>query len=218
MTVLARISIDEEDFELGRALADVPEAVVELERVIPTAEKAIPYFWVSSATATEVADALAGTRYVEEVSLVDELEDTLLYRCTYQLMEGGVVTGFVETGLTLLSGIGRDGRWAFDIRSEEHANLGDFQRFCAERDIELRLESLTEEALPEPPKAALTGLQREALTAALSAGYYDTPRTATLEDVSGTLDISRQSLAERLRRGTHNLLEEELGVDSGQGR
>lgn len=213
MPMLARISIDEDDFELGRALAGVPEAVVELERVIPTGEQAVPYFWVSSATAEEVADALAGTDYVEEMALVDELEDTLLYRCRYRLLEGGVVTGFVETGLTLLSGVGRGGRWSFDVRAEAHGDLGDFQRYCADRDIELRLESLTEEAVSEPD-AALTGPQREALATALAAGYYDTPRTATLEDVAGILGISRQSLAERLRRGTHNLLEEEVGVDA----
>ncbi|MFC7137148.1 helix-turn-helix domain-containing protein [Halobaculum litoreum] len=215
MSVLARISIDEDDFELGRALTGLPEAVVELERVIPTAEAAVPYFWVHSATAEEVAEAVAGTEYVEEVSLVDEVDDTLLYRCTFRLIEGGVVTGFIESGLTLLSGTGRGGRWTFDVRSEKHGALGEFQRFCAERDIRLRLESLTEDVLPGA-ETTLTDAQREALSAAFAAGYYDSPRTATLEDVAGLLDISRQSLAERLRRGTRNLLEHELGAEAAE--
>ena len=214
MSVRATVSIDATDFELGRALTDLPGAVVELEPVIPPATPAVPYVWVHGATAAEVAESLAGTEYAEAVSLVDEVDDTLLYRCHDRLLSGDVGSGFAETGLTLLSGTGRGGRWVFDVRSEERDNVGAFQRLCAERRIELRLESLTEDVFPEPPEATLTGAQREALAAAFAAGYYDTPRTATLEEVARTLDISRQSLAERLRRGTHNLLREDLGAEA----
>ncbi|MFC7071449.1 helix-turn-helix domain-containing protein [Halobaculum lipolyticum] len=210
MPIVASVSVDEEAFELGRALGGVPDAVVELERAIPTNETGGPYVRVRHAAAAAVAERLADAGYDDDVSLVASLEGALLYRCRPRLFEGDLVAGFAETGLTVLSATGRGGRWTFDVRSEEHENLGTFQRYCAERRIELRLESLTEDAVPDPPSAALTGPQREALATALAAGYYDTPRTATLEDLAGRLGISRQSLAERLRRGTHNLLRERL--------
>lgn len=214
MTVIASVSVDEEAFGLGRALAGVRGAVVELERAVPTNGAEGPYVWVRRATERDVAESLADAGCADDVSLVTTVDDTLLYRCRRRLIDGDLVRGFAETGLTPLSGTGRGGRWAFDVRSEEHENLGAFRRFCAERRIDLRLESLTEDAARESPAATLTGPQREALTAALAAGYYDTPRTATLEELAGTLDISRQSLAERLRRGTHNLLEEGLPRES----
>ncbi|WP_277555509.1 helix-turn-helix domain-containing protein [Halobaculum limi] len=216
MTVLARISIDEDDFELGRALQGVDDAVVELERVIPTPDEAVPYFWVRNTTADAVADALADTNYVSDVALVDELDETLLYRCHYQLLEEGVVSGFVKSGLTILSGVGRNGVWTFDVRTEEHDNLGTFQRYCIERGVDLRLESLTEDVLPDPSIAGLTDAQRQALTTALATGYYDTPRTATLDDVADHLGITRQSASERLRRGTRNILEDEFGAEAAR--
>lgn len=212
MTVLARISIDDDDFELGRALGDVSGAVVELERVIPTPEDAVPYFWVRNTTAEAVADALSETKYVSEVVLVDELDETLLYRCHYQLLEEGVVSGFVESGLTILSGVGRDGAWTFDVRTEDHDNLGTFQRYCIERGIDLRLDSLTEDVLPSRSASGLTPAQRQALVTAFAVGYYDTPRSVTLDDVADHLGITRQSASERLRRGTRNVLKEELGA------
>ena len=41
---------------------------------------------------------------------------------------------------------------------------------------------------------------------AFEAGYYDIPRDATLEDIADELEISRQALANRLRRGYRNLI------------
>lgn len=41
----------------------------------------------------------------------------------------------------------------------------------------------------------------------LEAGYYDVPRTARQTDVAASLEISSQSLSERLRRGTAALVE-----------
>ncbi|MFC7027483.1 helix-turn-helix domain-containing protein [Halomicroarcula sp. GCM10025710] len=46
--------------------------------------------------------------------------------------------------------------------------------------------------------------------AGLRAGFFDEPRTATLEDVAAELGISRQAVANRLRRGHRALIREML--------
>jgi len=46
----------------------------------------------------------------------------------------------------------------------------------------------------------LTGRQREVLTAAVRAGYYDAPRRATQADVAERLDVSPATVGEHLRK------------------
>ena len=55
--------------------------------------------------------------------------------------------------------------------------------------------------------AGLTDPQREALATAYEMGYFDVPRTATLDDVASELGISAPSLSERLRRANARLVE-----------
>jgi hypothetical protein len=57
----------------------------------------------------------------------------------------------------------------------------------------------------------LTELQATSLRFALDRGYYDVPRTATLEDLASDLDVSHQALSERLRRGVGTLVDATLG-------
>jgi predicted DNA binding protein len=45
---------------------------------------------------------------------------------------------------------------------------------------------------------------------ALRHGYFDTPRETTLEELAVELDISRQALSERIRRGNERLLRQSL--------
>jgi hypothetical protein len=47
---------------------------------------------------------------------------------------------------------------------------------------------------------ALTERQREVLVAAVEAGYYDTPRRATQEDVAAAVDCSPATAGEHLRK------------------
>ncbi|WP_436926012.1 helix-turn-helix domain-containing protein [Halosimplex amylolyticum] len=53
----------------------------------------------------------------------------------------------------------------------------------------------------------LTGPQREALRAAHEMGYFEIPRTASLDDVATELGISASSCSERLRRAQTHLVE-----------
>lgn len=50
------------------------------------------------------------------------------------------------------------------------------------------------------PAPALTGRQREALSAAVDVGYYDLPRTGSAADVAAELDCAHSTAGELLRR------------------
>lgn len=54
--------------------------------------------------------------------------------------------------------------------------------------------------------------------AALEEGYFDKPRAVTQADLAERFDISRRAVAERLRRGTRNLVAETLQPTEERGR
>jgi predicted DNA binding protein len=59
----------------------------------------------------------------------------------------------------------------------------------------------------EPPqRAGLTEKQHEAVLLAYRMGYFDSPRQAGLAEIAAELDISRQALASRLRRGLRHIV------------
>lgn len=56
----------------------------------------------------------------------------------------------------------------------------------------------------------MTAAQRDALLAAYRGGYYEEPRGTTQARLGQQFGISRRAVAERLRRGTANLIEATL--------
>lgn len=63
-----------------------------------------------------------------------------------------------------------------------------------------------------PEGISLTEKQREAVAAAVKMGYYETPRTASLEDLSDKLGVTRSAMSQRL-----NAVESKLIVALASG-
>ncbi|WP_368411757.1 helix-turn-helix domain-containing protein [Haladaptatus halobius] len=109
--------------------------------------------------------------------------------------------------MTLLSAIGTQTGWEFQLRSADTNGVTQFQQYCRKHSIPLtvtRLYTLSE--LRTSDQYQITTAQEEALIAAFEAGYFNQPRETKLEGIAQELGISRQSLAERLRRGHRNLI------------
>ena len=74
--------------------------------------------------------------------------------------------------------------------------------------VEVRVEAVTGLGATRPAvDSGLTDRQREAVDAALEAGYYDVPRTASHEDVAAELDCAPSTAAEHLRKAEAAVLE-----------
>lgn len=84
----------------------------------------------------------------------------------------------------------------------------------AEYDYEMRSISPTDDA-----SSLLTPRQYEAVETALSHGYYDTPRRATLTEVAGTMDVDKSTLSDLLHRAEERLVKSLVpgppGADGG---
>ena len=214
MSTIVDVEFDPEVFLLGALLEGFPDATIELDRLVPTGEAVIPYFWmrgVSEAEAGTLDRSLSGEAIVERV---DSVNDEHLLRARWDpTARQGILQGVIESGLTLVSAVGTADGWRFELRGDEHEAVTRFQSYCREHDIPLRLTGIRTLTPIRDGGYGLTDKQREALMLAHARGYYDSPREADLEAVAAELGITRQALASRLRRGTRRLLEATVAVE-----
>ncbi len=105
--------------------------------------------------------------------------------------------------------------WEVRSRFPDRESFVAFRDQCRRLDVPLSVQKLShgEDPLPD---VAVTEPQREALLAAYEAGYFDVPRSVTMEDIADRLGVSAQAVSARLRRGHANLVRNVLGdADSG---
>jgi predicted DNA binding protein len=214
MSTVAYVEFDADTFLLGAVFEQFPGATVELERIVPTDEMVIPYFWVRGISRENVESLVEALAEEATLEPIDSVDGEHLMRASWDSSaREGILNGLTEAGLTLASAVGATDGWRFELRGDEHEDIGRFRSYCRDRGIPLRLAELRS---LEPVREAgygLTDKQREALVVALRHGYYDSPRRATLEEVAAELGISRQALASRLRRGNRRLIEGTLDAE-----
>ncbi|SDK35500.1 helix-turn-helix domain-containing protein [Natronorubrum texcoconense] len=218
MAILVEFAVPADEFPLGSLFSAVPEATVELERIVPTNGAVFPYLWISGADRHDVTAALEASPPAETFTLVDELDDgNVLFRAEWDPTANGIVSAIVDSNVTLLSAVGKRNQWRFRLRADDHDAIKRFQSRCRTNDVRLSVRRLQPLESRET-NTELTLAQLEALELAFERGYFDDPRRATLDDLATELGITRQSLAGRLRRGHRNLLARLFGIDEQVAR
>jgi predicted DNA binding protein len=190
------------------ASSAVPDATIET-RYHAATDRDIPYLFYAVRCEEFAAfdAALADDHSVADPVVVAATEGDRLYRVepTPDLL---VVPELTRRGGALLSGSCRDGAWTGRYQFPDREALAALCEFCRDNDVSFEVTQLYRADAPSDwGDAGLTDRQREALLAAFEAGYFDDPRSATLEDVAGTLGISATAAGRRLRRGTAGLVE-----------
>lgn len=99
----------------------------------------------------------------------------------------------------------RDGKihWALTASHERLSELGDSLDALG---ISFEVESL-QTAVPESG-TLLTDRQRRIVTAAVEAGYYDTPRECSLTELAERLDLAKSTASETLHRAEEAIVKE----------
>lgn len=123
-----------------------------------------------------------------------------------------VYRAMVELHAVLLSATGTAERWVVRMRFPGREDASAFRRRCEGAGLSVGVRKV---ARPDDPLPAsvLTAAQREALAAALEAGYFEVPREATMADLADRLGVSEQAVSARLRRGHANLVRSALEAD-----
>lgn len=215
MAIEASFTVEQADFPLSAVFEQLSDVTIELDRVVPTGDAVVPYFWISVDDTDHLTTDLSGDIGIDQVKVIDQVEKQMFVRIDWNLDFESVLTAIVNTDVSLLSGIGNNEQWTFELRANDQQELSDFQTYCREHNIPIELTELhavsslksdREYDLTEGQKKALTEGQKKALVMAYSRGYFDSPRDATQDDLADELGITRQAVSSRLQRGIRRLV------------
>ncbi|GAA0669922.1 helix-turn-helix domain-containing protein [Natronoarchaeum mannanilyticum] len=206
MSVIAELRIPAADFELGRILDVSGYVSVELETLVPVADRAVPFFWVHGVDTEAFAVRLESRPVVEGVEIVEEFDDQTLYGLDWNVEDDPFLSAVRDQCGQILRATGGGDEWRFELRFPDHDALSAFRAYCTDADVSLSVERVYHPGQPDAgPRFGLTDHQHEALTLAVEMGYYDVPRRCNTVEVAAELGISDQALTERLRRGISTL-------------
>lgn len=207
MAIEASFTVEHADFPLSAVFEQLTDVTIELDRIVPTGEAVIPYFWISADDTDKLTTDLSADIGIDQVKVIDQVEKQMFVRIDWNLDHESILTAIVNTEITLLSGIGKEKQWTFEVRASEQQDLSDFQTYCRDNDIPIELTELHAiSTLKSDREFDLTDGQRKALILAYSNGYFDSPRDATQADLAAELGITRQAVSSRLQRGMRRLV------------
>jgi len=214
--VVFEITVPAESFALPAALAASPELLVEFERLVPADRPPLRYLWVSGDDTTGFREAARADPTVERFVRRSRFDSGALYTVDWTDAVGGLLERLTgrHDGFSLLRAAGQGDEWNLKLRFPSREHLEPFRQFTSEMGLDLHVVRLYDMEDPKLGQYDLTRKQREALLRALELGYFEVPRSATLQDVADTLDISPKSVSERLRRGQTNLVSNSLSIGS----
>lgn len=206
MVVILQFRTPVVNSELGRLLRVREGASIELETLVPSGGRSVPFFWIHAAPPDPVVDTLGGHESVEGVEIVDRLEDATLVAVEWHPESDTVFQDIEACDGQILRAVCRDDHWEFDVRFSDHGDLSAFRDRCERDDVDVHVGRIYHGAEPgEDPRYGLTDAQWEALALAVGRGYYDIPRRCSTADLADELGISSQATTERLRRAVTNL-------------
>lgn len=207
MSVLLEFTIASEDFRLGQVLTGPPGMQFELERVVPTGHMVMPFVWATGDDHTTFEDSVRDNPAVEELLVLDKIGDSGLYRITWKESPTNLIKAIAAAEASVLQARG-DGDWVFRLRFNDHDKLSQFHNYIIDQDVPLHIDRTytLSEATDRGHRFDLTPEQREALLLALRQGYFATPRDVELDELADELDISRQAVSNRIRRGNEKVL------------
>jgi predicted DNA binding protein len=158
---------------------------------------------------------LAALDEIMEATLLGDTNDGTVYQLTVELAES-ISNAFDSEHIDatqLDSTTITDNEWREKKLFRDYESFNDFRNSCENHDISLELVSITSDPSVSDgiAEGGLTDRQREALTLALSRGYYESPRKVTAQELAEEFDISQPAMSSLLRRGEKQLLSSSLG-------
>lgn len=206
MATVMEFTSPADEFPLGTVFENLPQATIELERLIPHETLIIPYFWVRGGEAEDIEAAFEAHAGVVDVRLIDSVEDEFLMRAEWEGEYFGILNALAKANIAVLTGVGTKDGWDFEVRGESREAISEFRTSCQSHDIPIEITAVHALLPIQGDSYELTDTQREALVLAYERGYFDSPRETSLEEIAAELGITQQSLSSRLRRGHRRLI------------
>ena len=206
MSIVAEFTIPPTGLPGGETLVETDDVRIEIERIVPTEESAMPFFWVWGPDPEAFIDALEGEPDVAAVNRLDHVDEGALFRAEW-LPQADVIQGIKHLDAVILEAEGTADQWRFEVRTEDRQAFSRFQTLFREQGIDVELRRVYElDELVDGATSPLTPVQRETLLTAYREGYFEQPRQVTQSDLADRFGVSRRAISDRLRRATANLV------------
>lgn len=210
MALTVEFAVPAEDFATGRVFAAASR--VELLDVVTVSERT-PLFCAVDAQKgdfTRVEDNLTAAALPERATVVERGDSTRVYRLSGTTGHDALFSSIDDAGVAVDRAVGGD-NWSIEGFASDRGSLGRLRQACSNRGVRVSVERIGSSMLdPENARDGLTDRQWRTLKRALEEGYFETPRQTTLSDLGDEFDITRQAVANRLRRGIRTLVTRSL--------
>ena len=220
MTVVVHLTVPAREFTLGRLLGIDPAMRFELERVVPTSGRIVPFFWAIGGDLSTFERDLAEREGVESLEVCDTATDRegtprALFEVAWNPAKEDFMHNVVNARATILEAIGTNDTWKFEIRFMDQSDVTAFQDACKRAEVGFRVDRVyTLDEWHVRTSYQLTEKQQELLLTAIEEGYFDVPRNTSLDELAVHFDVSRQALSERLRRAHATLIRNALAAEA----
>lgn len=209
MAIVAEFTIPPEAIPGGKTLTVMPDVRIELERIVPADQSALPFFWMFGGDTDAFIAEVESEAEIEEIRLLADIGHAALFEATWT-PDAGVIQGIRTLHATIMVATGTSDEWYFQVRAENRERLLEFQQIFSNQDIPIQLERIYDLSEIVETERPLTDEQRETLIVAYEMGYFDQPRRVTQAELGEHFGISSQAVANRLQRGTRNLIRKSL--------
>ncbi|WP_137287035.1 helix-turn-helix domain-containing protein [Halorussus salinisoli] len=215
MSVLAELTVPASEFVLADTLTTAPGMRIEIKRVVAGTQHVTPYFWASGGDFETFEQGLRDDPTVQDILTLEEQDDDeRFYRVTWESGKASLLSAASDAKATILEAVSDEESWELKVLFPSQDALSEFHDYCVSNDFSFQLDRVYRAENPqERAEYGVTDEQQEALVAAYDAGYFGVPRETTLTELADRLDISRNALSARLRRGQRNLLSNTLVHD-----
>lgn len=209
MSLLLEFTIDADAFQLGTVLTPPPGMVLELERIVPSGSMVMPFVWATGDEYQTFEEDVRAHPAIKSLTALDRFENQGLYRVEWHDSPTDLIAAIQESDAVILEARGNE-TWEFRLRFSDHDSLSAFHNTVRDMGVPIYVERTYTLEQFEGQTFGLTPEQREALVLAVQHGYFATPSEVQLDELADELEISRQALSKRLRRGNEKILERVL--------
>lgn len=215
MSTVVEATVPAEQFALYETLQQYPNAEFDILRLVTDGtDRALPFVWATGADLLGLPDALESDPSTEAVDIVADLEDEYLFRMEWIGHIRMIAHLLVEEDASIMDATGRNGSWRFRMLYPERDSVSRTDEFCEDYGIDIEFRRIYQ--LSDSHRQGQFGLsesQYETLSKAYRDGFYQVPRSVTLEELADQLGVSHQALSERMRRGHGTLIENALRLE-----
>ena len=213
MSVVGDFTIPAKAFALEQTLSSNPEMTVEADHLASHSPKEVfPFFWATGGDFERFKHTLEDDPMVTSVSIAERTETEVLYRLEWGDDFRDLIHEIVDHHAAIVEASAHGPQWTLRLRFANEGMVSSFQNHFRETGHQFDVNQLYRPTEPRQRAFGLTAEQHEALVAAVDEGYFTIPRSASAEDVGGTLGISANAFSQRVRRGCETLVRSGLVV------